>query len=66
MCGLRTPSVAASRARSSTSNETKPKIAEHPGKSLCVVMPRYHRPTWDHRRIDAREQQKLAVPQGDD
>ena len=60
---LRASPVALPTASACSANETEAKAAKHARKRLGIVMPRDHRAARDRRRVDAREQQELTMPE---
>lgn len=57
--------IAPPTAGARSANETEAEAAQYARKRLGIIMPRDHCAAGDHRWVDAREQQKLAVPKRD-
>jgi hypothetical protein len=56
-------SIAPPTAGARSANETEAEAAQYARKRLGIIMSRDHCAAGDHRRVDAREQQELAVPE---
>jgi hypothetical protein len=64
-CAASAPPRSRRRRGARSANETEAEAAQYARKRLGIIMPRDHCAAGDHRWVDAREQQELAVPKRD-